>query len=304
MARNFRKQPGGSGLFAFQDIITAVIGIFLLMILLLIISMNNIIPAFGSSAGGIPGFLSDASEEPPLELQEHLDNLIQTVASLNEENRQLQYALAQAEAAGDVILLEGAISDLQQRLAQAKAEAARLGEDLEQAIRQARLRAVQLGLVEIQERVEAFRKEITEKQNRLNQLGRQISVLEREIRIAQSRLLEEMQKRDQVWIIPELTHTTKEPVLFVVTGGRVTRHRFNRPNDDMEFNSSRLRQDFRNAVADLRPLDHYLVFFFRPSGISEFESILEMARDSRFEIGYDAIKENLVINFSSPRNKP
>lgn len=299
MARNFRNQSKGSNLFAFQDIITAVIGIFLLMILFLIVSMNSVIPVFASATERTPGLLPEPAEKAPPDLQLRLDEMLGHLAGINEENRRLQQALAEAEAIGDVELLEGMLTDLRRRLAEAETELSRMNAGLEEAGRRAHARAAELGQAGLQEQVDSLRTEIAEKQKALTKMERRTSVLERQVRLAQSRLLEEMHNRDQIWIIPELTRTTKEPVIFVVSRNEVTRHRFNYPDSDLIFPTSEIAREFQRAVADLQPTDHYLVFFFRPSGIGLFDEILSLGRDRRFEIGYDAVEEDLVIHFSS-----
>ena len=58
---------------------------------------------------------------------------------------------------------------------------------------------------------------------------------------------------------------------------------------------------FKEALKGYAKLDQYIVFYFKPSGVEHFEKLTEAAKEAGFEIGYDAVGEEIVINFRKMR---
>ncbi|HTI99949.1 MAG TPA: hypothetical protein VL527_13795, partial [Dongiaceae bacterium] len=53
-------------------------------------------------------------------------------------------------------------------------------------------------------------------------------------------------------------------------------------------------------LATAKPLNQYIVFLVRPSGIELFDRLVKLAREKGFEVGFDALEENRQIHFTTP----
>ena len=58
---------------------------------------------------------------------------------------------------------------------------------------------------------------------------------------------------------------------------------------------------FEDALKSYAKLDQYIVFYFKPSGVEHFETLTDSAKSAGFEIGYDAVGEEIAINFNTAR---
>ena len=57
---------------------------------------------------------------------------------------------------------------------------------------------------------------------------------------------------------------------------------------------------FVSYVKSAKPKEQYFVFLIRPSGIALFKDLVEAARGSGFEVGFDALEEDKEIHFTPP----
>ena len=91
-------------------------------------------------------------------------------------------------------------------------------------------------------------------------------------------------------------------MLAVVTADAVILERFDHP-EKTEVRGSGLRSKFEKVLEGYSKLDQYIVFYFKPSGVENFEALIDAAKTAGFEIllGYDAVGEGVAINFGSAR---
>lgn len=115
--------------------------------------------------------------------------------------------------------------------------------------------------------------------------------LETLVKKAEASLLAAMAKPRELSLIPEKANTTKEPIIVDVSGKKIVARRFD--SGKQETITSVFR--FTKYCANFKPTEHYFVFFFRPSGTADFETLRQAARSAGFEVGYDAIEENTVL---------
>ena len=120
------------------------------------------------------------------------------------------------------------------------------------------------------------------------------------LRERESQLLAEQAKKNELWLIPERTKTSKEPVLAVVSADAVILQRFDHP-EKSELRGSGLPAKFVDALKAYSKLDQYLVFYLKPSGVDHFDALVEAAKRAGFEVGYDAVGEEININFSTAK---
>jgi hypothetical protein len=107
-------------------------------------------------------------------------------------------------------------------------------------------------------------------------------------------------RKNEIWLIPERAEGGKEPILAVVSSEGVVLQRFDHPEKVMVHGFG-LRLKFEEALKSFSKTDQYIVFYFRPSGVDDFKSLTEAARRAGFEVGYDAVGEDVAINFGAVR---
>lgn len=128
----------------------------------------------------------------------------------------------------------------------------------------------------------------------------EMAVVEQRVASVQSKLLKLREREGKLWLIPDKNSTTKEPILAVLSGSAAKIERFDHPEQARQFNRSSASAGFDSYLGELKPLDQYVVFQVRPSGIELFERLVKIARDKGFEVGFDAIEEQGEIHFATP----
>jgi hypothetical protein len=122
--------------------------------------------------------------------------------------------------------------------------------------------------------------------------------LEASVKMREAALLEEQARRNQLWVIPDRSASSKEPVLAVISGNQASFQRFDNPEKQI-LNGARVTDGFAAALKSYSSLNQYIVFYFKPSGADHFKELTQEARDAGFEIGYDAINEDVAVNFKT-----
>ena len=87
-------------------------------------------------------------------------------------------------------------------------------------------------------------------------------------------------------------------MLAVVSDQGLTVQRFDRP-EARAVTGNDFTDDFLKAIKSYSPLDQYIVFYFKPSGASYFQALTKAAKTAGFEIGYDAVAEDVVLHFGT-----
>lgn len=272
--------------FAFQDIITSVSGILILVTLILATELDR-------------NSDSSAFDANP-ELERRVLETLRQQAEADARNRNLQELLSSAEIAPALETLQADVARLRTQLSEEQRKQAAVAEHLtaSQAAIEARDRT--LGLTdlkaEIQRRIrgtEALAREEAQVRDEMKRLEQRVTA-------AQSRLLKLQQREGQLWLIPDKSSTTKEPILVTVSGGGVKVERFDRADQGRAFSKSDSRREFESFLREAKSLDQYFVFLVRPSGIDLFQRLVELAREKGFEVGFDALEEGLEIHFTTP----
>jgi hypothetical protein len=284
-----RFQRGGvkgvSPFFAFQDIITSAMAVLIAIIMLLAMYMGG-----NNSAGG--------ASPKTRELTAHLSGLLD---ELTRSKRALQTAVDLPQnGTPDPKLLTSQINALKEELA----STLRQGQTT-----MSQAKAVQKleGATIVQRELDQQRKRIEEAKAELAQLEKDTTAkretmqrAEKSTQEKEARLMAEFAKRNQIWLIPERAGSSKEPVLVTVSANELILQRFDRP-EKKTLNGANVTRRFEAALKNYSKLDFYLVFYFKPSSADHFLPLTDMAKNAGFEIGYDLVGEDLIINFSSPK---
>ena len=123
----------------------------------------------------------------------------------------------------------------------------------------------------------------------------------KEVRELESALLAQSKLVNQVFLLPELPDTTKDPAIAVISGKEVTVSSFADPEPvTTEFKGSPLAA-IDKVLETLNKDSNYIVFFFKPSAANFFENVRDHVRESGFEIGYDLVDEETDLSLLPPK---
>ncbi len=275
-----RFQRGGGAtvsFFAFQDIITAVIGILLVITLLLALHLDR-----------VTGVSSDDEPASP----ERAAELTAKLAELTAERAAIEQLQA-ARAVTDPAALEADLAQLRQRLAAAAASREKNAATARAVLANPVGAGMEAEAEAVQRQLRAGEEKIATLEQKAAESTAAMVALEQQVKSREAALLAEQQLRNSIWLIPQKTSTSKEALLAVVDGQGISLQRFGQG----EVQRARRKGEFTGALKSFSKLDHYLVFFFKPSGADRFEELSEAARAAGFEIGYDTVGEAAELNF-------
>lgn len=284
MREHFRTFDSKITFFAFADIITAVSGMLVFITLLLATDLGR----------------PTAAHSPYSKLEQQLQETLAEQADADAEIERLQQLLATVEAAPDAEKLESDIAKLRLQLSQEQAKETVIDGQManSQAAIAARDRA--LGLTDLKATIDSTVQEVQSIADKDAKARVEMNGLEQQVLHAQDRLLKLRQLEGQLWLIPDRTITTKEPILVTVAGTGITIDRFDRPDQHAQADSGGASDVFTAYLAKVKSTDQYVVFLIKPSGIPLFQSLVQSARDKGFDVGYDALEENQKVHFSTP----
>ena len=269
--------------FAFQDIITAVSGILILITLILATDLDRTTSA--------------RTTELQPELEMRLAQLLEEQTALELLNQQLRQSLTGARNAPGLEQLTNEIRDLKQRLDAMQGKFTNLlavaaAQRAAQAERDARL-----GLAAFSADIDALNKENTKLAALVAEARRKMDRVESDVKRAENIVLKS-RARKGTWVIPDRSMTTKEPLLVVVGGQEVVAERFDQPDKQLRWPGSGASADFRRFLAVVNKDNQYIMFYVRPSGIRLFEQLSDLARAQQIDIGFDAVGEDEEVHFS------
>jgi hypothetical protein len=286
MRSRLRNWDSKISFFVFADIITGVSGILIFVTLMLATDL------------GKPATSDSQSADPAAERQ--LQDVLRRQLEADARNRRLQELIAAAETAPVAEKLESDISELRSQLSEARQKQAVLAARLagSQADNLARDRT--LGLSDLMSTILRTAQEAESLAKDDAKVRSEMAGLEERAGRLESRLLRVRQREGQLWLIPDRSSTTKEPLLATVAGAGATIERFDHPDQRKELERSGADSAFKTYLGGFKPLDQYVVFLVRPSGIELFERLVKTARELGFDVGFDALDEHTPIHFSTP----
>ena len=285
MSSRLRSLDSRISFFAFADIITAVSGVLIFVALLLATDLGR--PTHRSSA---------ADPELEQQLRETLDQQLEADA----ENRRLQELLSSVETAPDPEKLRADIGRLQSQLVVEQRKEKAVANQMAGSAAAIATRDKALGLTDLKASIEHKNQEAEGVEKQDNQARSEIENLEQQVTRIESQLLNLRERDGQVWLIPDKSTTTKEPILVTLSGAGMTIEHFDHPDQRRQSDAGNADEALKTYLRTVKPVDEYVVFLIRPSGISLFKDLVETARASGFEVGYDALEEDRQVHFSTP----
>jgi hypothetical protein len=286
MRERFRSLDSKISFFAFADIITAVSGMLIFITLLLATDLGR--PT------------DNRSEAANAELQKKLEETLRQQANVDAENRGLQHLLTTANTAPAPDKLASDISRLRTELAVEKGKHAGLAEELAASKSALEERDKLLGITAERQQIQDSAQELAVLEGEDAKVREETAALEQKIRGVEAKIVKLRSREGQIWLMPDRSQTTKEPILAVVSGSGVKIERFNRPDQSQEFGKSGAHAGFETYLNHSKETQQYVVFLIRPSGIAIFKDLEKTARKKGFEVGFDALEEDREIHFSVP----
>jgi hypothetical protein len=272
-----KLRAGGAavGFFAFQDIITSVIGIVIFIALLLSL--------FIGTEADVNRSKRIAEQASPEQLQE-LQTLLNKLKTLQSE---LSSVLS--------LPIGNPLSE-----AQLREFLGILVAQLEN-IRQSTI-ITQEGPTEIELDIQSLEKMLQEREKRRQQIQSDLAAAQNKTQDLQSRIqeiqkaiLEEEKLRNDLWIIPDKAITTKRP--FLIIAGP---EEFELKSIDGRIQKS--GENLQDLLQGVSPLEHYLVFYLKPSAFTRWPGIFKAAKQLNFEVGYEPIREDQNILLGEPKS--
>ena len=287
MTPRFQRGKTGaiSPFFAFQDIITSAMAVLIAIIMLLALYM-------GGSA------LQESEGRETAALAARLRSVLDRLAATQEEIRTARESTSEEQA--DPAIIQGQIKILRRELETVRGDA----------------NSREKAAVDIRDDDGArrMRKELDGKRAKnagaaaeLAQIARKAALslqemesLEASVKLRQAALLEEQARRNQLWVIPDQSASSKEPVLAVISRNEAIFQRFDRPEKRI-LTGANITDEFAAALKSYSYRKQYLVLYFKPSAAGRFKQLTQAVKDAGFEVGYDAINEDVEVNFKTPK---
>ena len=285
--------------FAFQDVITAVLGILILIALQLSFSINvtkgekgNKESTTGSEVITETDFLNKQKEKEVLEeklLQ--LTNKNRTI--LNQKEIMESAGKSSSETEENVLMLLSEIEQLE-------LERDALEKSLKNKQKSLNKEAENLGLSSVQTEISKLIEQSRKDFNSLANLKAEENQIRSKLNSSLNDLSSQKKKIDYLWLIPEKDDDGKDALLVTVDGRNMQFEEFDKPESLRVLNTSTLTTSFKSAVRNYDENKFKIVFLFKPSGASHFEKLTNLARALGYEVGYDPIEEKQKIMFSVP----
>lgn len=284
MRRSFRNNTSRLSFFAFQDIITGTAGFVIVITLFLALNLDEALVS-----------ISTDTDSPTKTLAE-LNGLLAQVVAEKRKTTLLQEQ-GHVQESEDTIRREinqlGAlVADLSKATASSELKSQEGGilVSREQRIERERLLTALARLADVNKEIEA------ELASGLLEMQR----LEQEARNAEEAVQRIRDRKNVLRLIPNKSDTSKEPVLVLVQDSRIAIQGF----DGKKNKVIRSAEEFLPVLSAFSSVDHYVVFYFKPSGALLFDQLVDQTKRKGFEVGYDVVPEDIELEFSANPENP
>jgi hypothetical protein len=276
MRSNLRGNGKVVSFFAFQDIITSVIGIILFIALLLSLFM------------GIENATPEQSKTPR---QQASAEAIARLNVLTVEIARLQALLRRAKGAEGAVstveidLLKRELEDLRKQTAAFNPSADGSTDTASEIVS---------ALAAIGTDAAVSSRELEEIQALAKAAAERVAELEKRLQSAQSAMLSEESKKNELFLIPETSGTTKSPILIDVARDSIQLHTLGGEKSAKRVAKS---GELKDLLSDYAKTEYYIVAYFRPATFHLSKSITDELRSLGYEIGFDVIRDDQEIQF-------
>jgi len=285
--------------FAFQDVITAVLGILILIALQLSFSINVLKGDGGSEVAEVDSQI--ITEQEFVDKRKERVEMERRLSLLRAKNREILAQKEAIESAGESLQgVEEFVRILISEIEQMELDLGVLDQTLTDKRETLRRDASKLGLLSVQSEIAELIEESHKDSIIISDLKKDIEKLSNSLSSSLDELSEEKKRKDSVWMIPEKESDGKDPLLITIDGKRMRFEEFDKPESLRVLNTRSLTSSFEAGVEKYDKRKFKIVFLFKPSGAIYFEKVIELAKELGFEVGYDPVEERQKIIFSLP----
>ena len=272
----------------FQDIMTAVTGILILIVILQIIQVND-----------APSKTTE-NKAATAEQREVLKKLQEQLQAAEEEDVSLRRKLRESAQQQESDTSPMSSAEIAGQIASSKQQLQQLESDLVKEKKGQQDRDSAVGLAQDEQNLTASEQKAAASKSKSASLDQQKKDDQSEVQSLEVKLhdAEELQKR--LYLIPDEAQTSKEPVVAVVSQTGIEFSRFNHPTDSKRVSNVDDEDTIGRAIDSYSSGDQYFVFYIKPSGVSVFQKLYKIALGKGFDVGFDAIEENQHIIVAQP----
>ena len=285
--------------FAFQDVITAVLGILILIALQLSFSINVVHGEEGKEEAPVESpFVSENEFQELVARRKALEN---ELSALRKKNKELRQRRRENEGTGlSRNALLSAIKVLQAEVDLLQTQLNEWRTTLVSREKRLAKEAAKLGLESSQRKIEEMLESLEQMEKENERIEASLEEAQAKAGETNSRLDDEKQQRNSIWLIPEPDLDGKKPLLITVDLKHLRFEEFNAPESLKVLSTRSLTDSLKAGTKDCSPRTHKIVFLFKPSGTKYFQKVIELAKNAGFQVGYDPVEESKEIFFSVP----
>lgn len=267
MPRARQSRDANVSFFAFQDIITAVTGILILIVILMVLMLRQ------------PGVVEKIQTEP-VETRT-LDEIETLITQALEKIREMaQQRLPSPDATEASLLVE--IEDLE----------AQLGKESD-PLRAALLTDVEATIVE----VENLKANLSDLDTRKNAITETLKETEATVE-SRASFVEESRNGDQIWL--RMAPSDKKPIIVELDHVGAVLRDHSDPGFSKRLSTGEMVAELRSIAQGLDGLESYFVFFIRPSGAGQLEPLQTMLIEEGIDLGYRPLGEEIELEIYEP----
>ena len=274
--------------FAFQDIITSVSGILILVVLLLGTYLDSVSDETPSAK-----WESNKALETKLKQLEHeVTELVKTL----DESRVSLNALDPDAIKRKIGILSNSIAALNDKIGPLNKENQEKNNLRDEQISKAGLRA-------IAQKVKEMETSNEQKRARCETLSQEHDLLVLKVRQSASKVAVSQADKNKIWLHPDNKPSTKAPIIVFLGAPENKAWEFDNPKNQLI-----LPNNENDIVAKLEKFlkkhDKHvtsIVIYVQPGAISLYKKIREYAQDKAgYDVGWDALEEGIVIQPGAP----
>jgi preprotein translocase subunit SecG len=270
----------------FQDIMTSVTGILILIVLLQILQV-------GKSASQKTD--DHSNQEAKVKLQEKLSELQTAESEYNSQRERQMEQDFQISAENQI----GTDAELNNEISQATIDLDSINQKLKQVHEKESKIVSAVGLGADEQKLEDTEAKESSLQNEADSDSKKTDQEKSELGNLSSRVKAAQENRKQLYLIPDRTDNAKEPIVVLVSKDGIEFNRFNRPRDTVSVKATD-DSAIENALDKFSADNQYFVFYVKPSAVSLFKKVSGDAHDKGFDTGSDAILEDQQIVVAQP----
>jgi hypothetical protein len=271
--------------FSFLDIITAVTGILILVTLILATDIGGYAPVESGS--------TTARDEV-------LNNILRVQAQIEAENSQMRRLVASAATAPTMTELSTEVEALRHDLSVGKTEVAAVAANRRAREVEQTQSFSALGLDDLQGQLDAQRAASARAEGTNERLHAILASSEVQIIKTSAQLTKIQSLHGQSWLRSDNQLTGKRPMVVLVSAQGAEFKPLDKLEASQSWTANSAEDGFRRFCKEMATDKHYFVFIIRPSGIELFRELVAIARSQGFDVGYDAVGEDLIIHIGSP----